>query len=136
MSLLLLFNQPAGIVAADSLTLSGPSTAIVNVASAAFTVTLAPSGGTSAGVVVTPHGTLSGSFSPATLTLSTGTPSGTFTRTATAAGTDTISLTNDGALGDPAPLSLDVSEASAGLVIVTLGVGGMDLINTGLGGIA
>jgi hypothetical protein len=98
---------------ATGYSLAGPSSGTVGSPSTNFTVTLTPSGGTASSTVITPASTLSGSFSPTTVTLSTGTPSVTFTFTASAGGTATISTTNSGSLTNPTSLSYS---ASAGYV--------------------
>lgn len=52
---------------------------------------------------------VTGTFSPATLTIVAAAASGDFTFTPTSPGTAEISTTNDGALPDPAPVSLEVT---------------------------
>lgn len=100
-------SVPAGSNAPpDSLTLSmtGPSSGLVGVASSNFTVTAT---GTITGTLtVTPSdGGGGGSFSPTTLALTSGTPSGTFTYTPASAGAKTISLSNNGGANNPAPIT-------------------------------
>jgi hypothetical protein len=92
--------------------LAGPSTATVGVASDQFVVTLG-AGTLGSTVNITPSdGAAPGSFSVTFVTLSDGSRFAVFTYTATAAGTITISVTNNGGLTDPAPLTLTVSAAS------------------------
>jgi hypothetical protein len=87
-------------------TLSGPSSGGVGIASTNFTVAL-PGGVTVAGTVtVTPSdGGAGGTFTPATIGLTTGAPSGTFTYTPASTGAKTISVTNNGGLTDPVSLT-------------------------------
>lgn len=95
-----------------TLTLSGPSSGVVNAASAAFTV--AVSGPVAADIVVTPSsGGGGGSFAPATVTLTAGAPSATFTYTPATAGAKTISVTNNQGLANPASLAFAATDASA-----------------------
>ncbi len=99
------------LVTVTDYTLTGPSTATVGVASDQFVVTLG-AGTLPSSVTITPSdGAAPGSFSVAFVTLSDGTRSATFTYTAGAAGTVTISVTNSGTLINPPPLTLTVSAA-------------------------
>lgn len=87
-----------------AVTLTGPTSGTVGVASANFTVgasdTLAGS------VVVTPSdGGAGGTFTPATVTISAGAPTATFTYAAASIGAKTISVTNDGGLTNPASIT-------------------------------
>lgn len=95
----------ASTPAVTSATMGGPTGGLVSVASSNFTVALAPVGGTFSGsAIFTPSdGGGGGSFTPSTLTLSSATPSGTFTYTPNAtAGAKTISISNDRGLTNPA----------------------------------
>jgi hypothetical protein len=95
-----------------TLTLSGPSSGLVNAASAAFTV--AVGGPVAADIVVTPNsGSGGGSFVPATVTLTAAAPSATFTYTPTTTGAKTISVTNNQGLANPASLTFAATAASA-----------------------
>ncbi|BDI27976.1 hypothetical protein CCAX7_000270 [Capsulimonas corticalis] len=97
---------------ATALTLTGPTSGAVNAASTNFTVALSPIGSTQSSRIVTPAVSgLAGSFTPTTVTLSTGAPSATFTFTPTAAGTGTISVTNDGTLTNPSTISYVASSS-------------------------
>ena len=89
---------------ATGYSLSGPASGNVGVASTVFTVTLTPAGGTVSGPVVeTPSDQgAGGTFTPATVQLTTAAPSATFTYTPASSGTKTISCTNNGGLSDPA----------------------------------
>lgn len=93
----------------SAVTLSGPTTGTVGVASSNFTV------GTdnpiqSGSVVVTPSdGGGGGTFTPASATLNSSTATATFTYTAASAGTYTISASNNGGLSNPSPISFVAS---------------------------
>lgn len=95
-----------------SYTLAGPSTGTPGVPSTNFTVAL-PVGGAVAGTVtITPSdGGGGGSFTPATVGLTTAAPSATFTYTPTTVGAKTISVTNNGGLTNPGNLTYTVSVA-------------------------
>jgi len=103
-------TDPSGVAytvnpaTATTYTLSGPSSGTVGQASTNFTV--APTGGSwPAGTTITPADTLGGTFTPASVS-PTGANSATFTITPAAAGTDTISVTNNQGLTNPSSLSL------------------------------
>lgn len=90
--------------AATALTLSGPGSGAVGSPSSAFTVST--DGSLAGSVVVTPSdGAGGGTFAPATVTLNSGTLTGTFTYTAASAGAKTISIANGGGLTNPAALT-------------------------------
>lgn len=96
---------PMRLVVATALTLSGPSSGTVGVASNNFTVgvDMLPINGT---VTVTPSdGNGGGSFTPPLVNLTTASPTATFTYTAVSAGTKTIGVTNNGGLTNPANIS-------------------------------
>ena len=93
-------NAPIAI----AVTLSGPSSGGVNVTSTNFTV--GASGSVGASIVVTPSsGSGGGTFIPATVTLTTGAPTATFTYTPTTTGAKTISVTNNQGLTNPANIT-------------------------------
>jgi len=105
-------------IPATALTLSGPSTGLVGVASTVFTVTA--NGSLAASVTVTPTDSGGGgTFSPTSLTLSSGTLSGTFTYTAGSTGTKSIGVTNTGGLTNPTAVTL-VASATAYVQFATL----------------
>jgi hypothetical protein len=85
---------------AANVTMSGPSSGAVGAASTNFSI---GADGTITGtVVVTPSdGGGGGSFTPTSVSISVGAPTGTFTYTPATAGAKTISVTNDGGLGNP-----------------------------------
>lgn len=97
---------------ATSVTLAGPSSGTVGVASSNFTV--GANGTISGSVVVTPSDSSGGgSFSPSTVTISAASPTGTFTYTAGSAGTKSISVTNNGGISNPSALSYVASEVGS-----------------------
>lgn len=105
------------VAAATAVTMTGPSTGATGVASSNFSVGVSPVGGTITGtLVVTPSdGGAGGTFTPATVSLTTGSPTGTFTYTPASVGAKTISATNGGGLSNPSSLTYT---ATAGAVSV------------------
>lgn len=99
--------------AASAVTMTGPSSGVVGTASGNFTVGVSPVGGTITGtVVVTPSdGGAGGTFTPTTVSLSNGSPTGTFKYTAASAGAKTISATNNGGLANPSNITYTASAA-------------------------
>jgi hypothetical protein len=95
--------------AATAYTLTGPSSGFVNNASAPFTVQ--SNGYLSGSVTITPaDSSLSGSFSPATVTLAAGnSTSASFTYTPTTTGARSISTTDSSTLTDPSPITYTAS---------------------------
>ena len=92
--------------AVTSYTLTGPSACIVGAASSNFTVTLG-TGTLSGTVVITPSSSGGGgTFSPTTVSLTNSSRAATFTYTASSAGAKTISTTNDASLTNPSALSV------------------------------
>lgn len=99
---------------ATAVTLSGPSAGIVGAASSAFTV--AANGTVTGTVVVTPSdGAGGGTFAPTSVSISSGTPSATFTYTPASAGAKIISVTNDGSLANPSNITYTASVAVGAL---------------------
>jgi hypothetical protein len=100
---------------ATATTLTGPTTGTAGVASSNFTVGVSPVGSNITGtVVVTPSdGGAGGTFSPTSVSLTTASPTATFTYTAAAAGTITISTTNNGSLTNPTSITFTASAASS-----------------------
>lgn len=89
---------------AANVTMSGPSTGAVGVASTNFTV--GADGAITGTVVVTPSdGGGGGTFTPTTVSISSGSPTGTFTYTPASSGAKTISVTNNGSLGNPSNIT-------------------------------
>lgn len=97
-------NTALGGSAATATTLSGPSSGTTGVASTNFTV---GANGTITGTVVVTPGDASngGTFTPTTVSISSGTPTGTFTYTPASTGAKTISISDNGGLTDATPLS-------------------------------
>ena len=120
-----LFNQKDGVLsypAADDFTLSdlaeaassiamiGPATCIAGTPSSDFTVS---AGSIASDTIVTPSDSgAGGTFLPTSVTLTSGTLSRTFKYTASSAGSKSISVTNDGGLTNPAPISVTASAAT------------------------
>lgn len=106
---------------ATGTTLSGPSSGTVGVASTNFTVGVTPGGGDITGtVVVTPNDSgQGGTFSPTTLSLTNGSPTGTFTYTAATTGAKTIGITDNGGLTDATSLTYTSNAAPATAVTMT-----------------
>jgi hypothetical protein len=97
--------------AATAIVVSGPSTGSVGAASSNFT---ASANGTITGTVVITPAATGCTFTPATVSISSGTPTATFTCTAAAAGAKTISFTNNGSLTNQASLTYTASVVTAG----------------------
>lgn len=99
-------------VAATAIKLSGPTTATEGIATSNYTVELSPNGSAVASpVTVTPTPVAGVTFAPTSLSLTTASPSGTFTATVAAASTVSIAVTNNGGLTNPAAISLFVAAA-------------------------
>lgn len=104
--------------AATATTLSGPTSGINAVASSAFTV--GANGVITGTVIITPSDAADGgTFAPTTVSISAGTPAGTFTYTPASIGTKTISTTNNGALTNPSSISY-ASNAATGTDVPVL----------------
>ena len=86
---------------AATITLSAPRLGFVAVATTAITIA-APSGAISGDVIITPSdGGDGGTFTPSTITVNSGSRSGTMTYTAASSGSKTLSFTNNGGLTNP-----------------------------------
>ncbi|GIW59466.1 MAG: hypothetical protein KatS3mg087_0532 [Patescibacteria group bacterium] len=86
-----------------TLSLVAPTSASVGIASASFSVTLSNGSGS---VIVTPNdGGNGGTFNPTSVTLTPGSPTGTFTYTATKSGAIPINLTNNSGLTNPTAIT-------------------------------
>jgi hypothetical protein len=97
---------------ATTLLLNAPTIGAVNQASSNFIV--APNGDLAGPVVVTPSDNGGGgTFTPATVTLTTANPSAAFTYTPTTLGDKSITLTNDGGLTNPVEAKIYKSAAAA-----------------------
>ena len=101
---------------ATGVSLAGPAAGSVSAASTAFTVSLTPAGGTSAGDTITPSSTLPGTFTPASVLLTTAAPSLTFTFTPTVQGTHSISIADSGGLTLGGPVSYLAGPPAAAMV--------------------
>jgi hypothetical protein len=105
---------------ATALTLTGPATGSTGSASASFTV--AANGSLASNVAVSlSDGGAGGTFSPATVTLTSSAVSSTFTYTAVSDGAKTISITNDGGLSNPSSLTYTSSTAPTATAVTLTG---------------
>jgi len=97
---------------ATSYTLTGPTSGQVNQASTNFTVAF-PAHTTGVTVTITLHDSLTGSFNPTTINLSSSITSATFTVTPTVTGTHAITTTNNASLSDPSGINYVASSTPA-----------------------
>jgi hypothetical protein len=105
--------------AATAITLSGPTSGNVSVASSNFTV--AANGVITGTVVVTPNDSSDGgAFTPTSVSLSSGTPSATFTYTPASTGAKTVAVTNNGSLTNPSAITYTVSTGTTRTVTINL----------------
>ena len=121
----------AGAGPATGITTSGPSGGTVGAASTNFTVGVTPAGGTISGtVIVTPSDSAGGgTFAPTTVSVTTASPTATFTYTPASVGAKTISVTNNGGLTNPANLTYTVTAAAIyNTVITTDTIGGENIM--------
>lgn len=95
---------------ASAVTLTGPTSGIVNNASSAFTV--GTNAARTAAVVVTPTAVTGVTFNPTSVTLPIGSATATFTATPSTTGTKTIAVTNDSGLTNPASITYTVSASA------------------------
>lgn len=106
-------SNPANVTytaaaAATAVTLTGPSSGTVSVASTNFTV--GANAAITGTVIVTPSDSGGGgTFTPTTVSISAGSPTGTFTYTPGSIGAKTISVTNNGALSNPSTITYTAS---------------------------
>lgn len=90
--------------AASAVTMSGPTSGPNGVASSNFTV--GANGSITGTVIVTPSDAgAGGTFAPTTVSINSGTPTGTFTYTPATLGAKTISATNNGGLANPTSIT-------------------------------
>lgn len=107
-----------GASAATAVTLSGPTSGIAGSPSSNFTV--GANGAISGTVVVTPSdGGAGGAFSPTSASISSGSPTGTFSYTAASSGAKTISVTNNASLTNPSSITYTASAAGGAVYPVT-----------------
>ena len=104
------------VLAATATVVSGPSTGLNGSASTNFT---ASANGTITGtVVITPSdGGDGGTFTPTTVSISSGSPTATFTYSPASTGVKTISFDNDGGLTDQTDLTFTVSGPATSLAL-------------------
>lgn len=116
-------TNTAGVTAtsnpATATTLTGPSSGLTGVASTNFTVGVMPIGGIITGTLtVTPDDNGGGgSFTPASLSLTTVSPTGTFTYTPASTGAKSIGITNDGLLTVPSDVTYTATAATTGTTL-------------------
>lgn len=103
-------NFVATSTAATALTLTGPTSGTVGVASGVFTVT---ANGTLSGSVVVTNAMADSTTAPSTLTLNSSTLSGTFTGTPSSTGVKAVSITNNGGLTNPSAINYTAAAAAA-----------------------
>lgn len=115
------FSADQAVGAATGITMSGPTTGTVGVASTNFSIGVTPVGGTITGtVVVTPSdGGVGGTFTPTTVSLTTAAPTATFTYTPASVGAKTISVTNNGSLTNPANITYTATSGAATAVTMS-----------------
>lgn len=106
---------------ATGVTMSGPTSGAVGVASTNFSIGVTPVGGTiTSTVVVTPSdGGGGGTFTPTTVNLTTAAPAATFTYTPASVGAKTISVTNNGSLSNPSNITYTASSGAATAVTMS-----------------
>lgn len=103
-------DSASGTPAATAVTMTGPAGGVVNAASTNFTV--GADGKITGTVVVTPSsGGGGGTFSPTTLSISAGSPTGAFTYTPATTGAKTISVANNGSLTNPSNITYTATAA-------------------------
>jgi hypothetical protein len=103
-------DQISYTVVSSTYLLTGPGAGTPGTPSDNFTASLPVGGAVVGTLVVTPNDSgAGGTFTPATVSLTTAAPSATFTYTAAHNGTKTISVTNNQALVNPTPLSFIAS---------------------------
>ena len=96
---------------ATAVTMSGPSSGVVSVASSNFTI--GANGSITGTVTVTPSDSSGGgTFTPTTVNISAGSPTATFTYTPGSTGAKTISVTNNGGLSNPSNITYTSNAAA------------------------
>jgi hypothetical protein len=108
----------AGPAAATAITLSGPSSGLVNAASTNFTA--GANGVITGTITVTPTDSSgNGSFTPTTVAISAGTPTATFTYKPTTTGSRNINCTNNGSLTNPSNIAYNATGQVVQVTVVT-----------------
>jgi alpha-L-fucosidase len=120
--------KAAATSAATAVTMTGPSSGYTGVPSSVFTV---GANGTITGTItVTPSdGGAGGSFTPASVNISSGSPTATFTYTASSNGAKTISVTNSGGLTNPTAITYTAATQPA-VSAATVAANGQDIALT------
>ena len=102
----------ASVSPATAVTMSGPTSGTTGAVSSNFTIEA--NGSITGTVVVTPSDAgAGGTFTPTSVSISSGTPTGTFVYTAASNGTKTISVANNGGLSNPSNISYTAAAATA-----------------------
>ncbi len=111
-------SDPGGVTftgstsAATTYTMTGPTTGRVGSPSGPFTVTMSP-GSVSGAVIVTPHDASGGgTFAPTTVSLTNTVRSATFTYNAANTSSHSITVTNNGGLSNPSPITFVATTSS------------------------
>lgn len=103
-------------LAGNKIAFTGPTTGLINTASSDFTV--AANGALASTITVTPSdGGAGGSFTPASVSLTSAALSATFTYTPVSNGAKTLSITNSGTLTNGSPLTYTAATAASALAI-------------------
>lgn len=117
--------------AATAVTMSGPSSGLVGLASTNFTI---GANGVIAGTVtVTPNDSgAGGSFAPTSVNISSASPTATFTYTPVSTGAKLVSVTNNGGLANPTPITYTANASGSFSLAIGPGflmAGGTKIIN-------
>jgi hypothetical protein len=110
---------PVAITTPTTVTMTGPTSGVINTASSNYTV--GTDGTRSSAVVVTPTPVTGVTFTPSSVTLPAGTATATFTATSTTTGAKTIAVTNNGGLANPSNITLTVAAAATAPGAPTIG---------------
>ncbi len=103
---------------ATAITMSGPISGTVGSPSSNFSI--GANGSITGTVVITPSDSgQGGTFTPATVSISSGTPTATFTYTAASAGAKTIAVINNGSLTNPSNVTYTATLANATAVTMS-----------------
>lgn len=117
------FSQAIGAapapIEATAVTLTGPTSGVVNVASTVFTV--GTNSARSASVTVTPTPVSGVTFSPTSVTLPAGSSTATFTATPSTTGAKSIAVTNSGGLTNPSAITYTATASATVPAAPTIG---------------
>lgn len=114
----ILQDLSASTTAAGAIIMSGPSSGVVLVASTNFTVTA--NGSIGGSIIITPNDNSGGgTFTPTTVTLSSGAPSASFQYTPATTGVKTVRATNNSGLTNPTDIPYVSNPATTTTVTLT-----------------